>query len=159
MVTNCVCFVDIYKILYSITAPTSSKINSFWMGQYFHIVINDVEAVHQVLSSKHCINRPDYTALIASSKGLIYSSGDVWRHHRKAIQPAFNEKIIQSFDRIFNECSKRFVKNIQDNFLNHEFDIYEVLKPLLIETTAITSGLAKDFCDTRTHAVLEHFDV
>ncbi|NP_001274763.1 cytochrome P450 4c21-like isoform X1 [Bombyx mori] len=44
--------------------------------------------------------------------GLITSSGETWKRHRKLLNPAFNQQILNSFIGVFNDESRKLVSEI-----------------------------------------------
>lgn len=69
--------------------------------------------------------------------GLLISSGDKWRNHRKIIAPAFHQNVLKTFVNIFNSNSRavteRLAKEKGKVFDVHEY-MSEVTVDILLET-------------------------
>ena len=96
------------------------------MGSFFQVVVDDLNQLQDLLASKHCIEKADFYNVLFFEKGLLLSSGDLWRSHRKLIEPAFNATILKSFLPIFNEKSEIFLGQVCKKLGGPEFDISDL---------------------------------
>ena len=77
--------------------------------------------------------------------GLVVDGGDLWRSHRKLLNPAFYPTILQSFLPALNDKSKILVKVLAQHLDKEEFNIFHPLSGCTLETLLSTSiGLKKD---------------
>lgn len=69
--------------------------------------------------------------------GLLISTGEKWKLHRKLIAPTFHMNILKSFVGIFNENSQRVVQRLREE-VGKEFDVHdhmsEATVDILLET-------------------------
>ncbi|XP_043481287.1 uncharacterized protein LOC122510583 [Leptopilina heterotoma] len=55
--------------------------------------------------------------------GLVTAEYEIWRKHRKIIQPTFNQKILQTFFSIFQKNSLLLIKELESKINGSEFEI------------------------------------
>lgn len=58
----------------------------------------------------------------------------VWKRHRKLINPAFNQQILDSFIGIFNKQGKRMVQKFQVKVNREPFDHSQYVRQIFMET-------------------------
>ncbi|CAO1411048.1 unnamed protein product [Diamesa serratosioi] len=134
---------DIYKQLnlFASEFPSPSK---FWAGFVCAVAIDKPDDIQVVLNSQDAIDKP-IAYKIMMKHGLIVDGGDLWRSHRKLLNPSFNATILQSFLPIFNEKSKMLVKVLAKHLNQGEFDVYDAIAACTLESLLSTSlGLEKD---------------
>ncbi|XP_026729645.1 cytochrome P450 4C1-like [Trichoplusia ni] len=91
-------------------------------------------------------------------EGLITSSGEVWKRHRKLLTPAFSLPVMLNFLDIFNSQSRKLVKNLKVEISKGPFDHTVYLRNIALETFCLTAfGISgfedKEFIKTYMHAV------
>lgn len=64
--------------------------------------------------------------------GLLISSGEKWRSHRKLIAPAFHQLVLKSFVGAFNRNSWRLVKRLQ-NEVGRDFDVHDYMSEVTVD--------------------------
>lgn len=72
--------------------------------------------------------------------GLLISSGDKWRTHRKLIAPAFHQNVLKSFVDTFNENSLKAVARLSEE-LGKEIDVHDHMSETTVD---ILLGKFKD---------------
>lgn len=119
--------------------------NKFWGGHLCFVNIDSPEDLKTVLNSPDCLNKASVYNIVPMQKGLLVAGDDLWKTHRKLLNPSFYVKILQSFIPVFNEKSKVMVK-VMEQYLNKgEFDVYHHMSACTLETLLSTSiGLEKD---------------
>lgn len=136
--------VKIYDIIQEIMKPCGVSPRGAWLGPFVFILsVDDVEQVQQVLTSKDCLDRPPFCKQTLMDHGVMFASGDLWKRHRRMIDPAFNTNILRSFVPIFNDTAKLFVEKLDKNVGRGEFDIYDVFSPIAIQSILLTTGIMK----------------
>lgn len=63
---------------------------------------------------------------------------DLWRSHRKKVNPAFNYNTIKAFTPIFNEKSKLLVSVLNEKVNQEEFDMFHYLSTCTLESLLAT---------------------
>ncbi|XP_037050111.1 cytochrome P450 4g15-like [Bradysia coprophila] len=64
--------------------------------------------------------------------GILISSGDKWRSHRKLIAPAFHQLVLKSFVGAFNRNSWQLVNRLQ-NEVGREFDVHDYMSEATVD--------------------------
>ena len=136
-------FSDIFKQLISLTLefPSPSK---FWAGYLCIVAIDKPDDLQVVLNSQDAIDKSIvYKQLLQN--GLLVDGGDLWRAHRKLLNPAFSPAILQSFLPSFNEKSRILVNVLAKHLNKDAFDVHHSLSGCTLEALFSTSiGLEKD---------------
>ncbi|XP_073847880.1 probable cytochrome P450 313a4 [Musca autumnalis] len=83
-----------------------------WLLHYPFLLITDLDAVRDVLTSPHCIKRSVLYKPFKKGigEGLFTLEDPEWSVHRKNLNPAFSHKILLSFLPIFNQEINKLVK-------------------------------------------------
>jgi cytochrome P450 len=80
-------------------------------------------------------------------EGLLISTGDKWRNHRKLIAPTFHLSVLKSFVPFFYANSLDLVKKLR-NKVGKDFDCHEYMSTvtvdILMETAMGVRGSAKE---------------
>lgn len=110
-----------------------------WIGPKLLIFLTHPADVEIILSSHVHIDKSDEYRFFKPwlGEGLLISSGDKWRAHRKLIAPAFHQNVLKSFMSTFNSNShavtKRFQKEVGKVFDVHDY-MSETTVDILLET-------------------------
>lgn len=79
-------------------------------------------------------------------------NGDAWRQHRKLLDPSFSASVLKSFLPIFNDKARICMEILAEKANGTEFDMYEALTPLSLDTILATSlGLTESLQTSNTH--------
>ena len=66
-------------------------------------------------------------------------TADLWKVHRKLLNPSFNNRILQSFIPIFNQKSDLLINNFSKHVKKGEFDVYPYFSQLTLDMICATS--------------------
>lgn len=104
-------FNRIYKLSYEF--PSLAKV---WIGPRLLIFLADPRDVELILSSHVYIDKSTEYRFFKPwlGNGLLISTGEKWRSHRKLIAPTFHLNVLKSFIDIFNANSKAVVEKLMD---------------------------------------------
>lgn len=134
---------EVYDVIKEVSAPGPVSPKGGWLGPtVFFLTIHDVDQVNKTLTSKYCLDRPPFNHLTLLDHGILFSSGDLWKRHRKMIDPAFNTNILRSFYPIFNSTAKSFIEKLKEKE-NKEFEIYDFFAPFALQNILLTTGIMK----------------
>ncbi|XP_050446354.1 cytochrome P450 4g15-like [Cataglyphis hispanica] len=76
--------------------------------------------------------------------GLLITTGDKWRRHRKAIAPTFHMSILKTFVPLFYENSMDLVRRLRDE-VGKEFDCHDYLSAVTVDIlTETVMGVRKE---------------
>ncbi|XP_069363037.1 cytochrome P450 4V2-like isoform X1 [Maniola hyperantus] len=70
--------------------------------------------------------------------GLITAAFPIWKVHRKLLNPAFNQFILDGFIDVFNRQARRLVKDLEGEVDKGPFDQFDYLLLSSLETTCLT---------------------
>ncbi|XP_045780271.1 uncharacterized protein LOC123877512 [Maniola jurtina] len=79
-------------------------------------------------------------------EGLITADVQIWKVHRKLLNPAFNQSILDGFIDVINRQARRLVKNLEVEVDKGPFDHSAYILLNVLETTCLTV-MAVDFSD------------
>ncbi|XP_017787230.1 PREDICTED: probable cytochrome P450 4d14 [Nicrophorus vespilloides] len=91
------------------------KTAKMFAGMKMNLITTDVKLLEVVMNSPNLINKSDeYIMLLKRwlGEGLLISSGEKWRSHRKILTPAFHYKILEDFIEVFESRGKFLVDNL-----------------------------------------------
>ncbi|XP_023218008.1 cytochrome P450 4c21-like [Centruroides sculpturatus] len=116
---SCACLIFIEEKLMKIS----------W-GGYNYIVLSHPEVAQEVLKNNTVINKDWIYNILHPwlGTGLFTSSNDKWRHRRKLLTPAFHFRILEDFQRIFNNHSNILVEKLKNKKQTEEFLIDELIR-------------------------------
>jgi cytochrome P450 len=120
-----------------------------WYGPYCAVILDHAKDLQIVLNSKDCIDKSEVYKFIGLDKGLVVAGGDLWRTHRKLLDPSFNINLLHSFIPIFNEKAKVLIDTLGKTVTEEEFDIYQnisacTLEALLESMTGLKNDIQSD---------------
>uniref|UniRef100_A0A182Q0J4 Cytochrome P450 n=1 Tax=Anopheles farauti TaxID=69004 RepID=A0A182Q0J4_9DIPT len=110
-----------------------------WLGYHLVVFLTEPADVEIILNSYvHLEKSSEYRFFKPwLGDGLLISSGDKWRSHRKLIAPAFHQNVLKTFVDVFNDNSLAVVKRMAKE-VGHVFDCHdymsEVTVDILLET-------------------------
>ncbi|KAJ3644583.1 hypothetical protein Zmor_022304 [Zophobas morio] len=110
-----------------------------WLGNRLYFVVSKPEDVQMVLNST--VDRLSNIKFLipAFGNGLLTLPGDEWKSHRKLLNVAFNQKILNSFVGTFASYSNVLVDKLEAEADDNFFDLVPILTrctvDILIGTT------------------------
>lgn len=127
---------DFKTIFHTVTTITKGHASpaGIWLGPEFVVFAETPEALQVVLNSPKCLDKSSLYDVLILTKGLLVGSGDIWRAHRKILNPAFSIKVLQPLVPLFDEKSKIFIDNLKAKVGKGEFDIYVYMSNCSLET-------------------------
>lgn len=115
-----------YQKVFQILADVSKEYTSparAWLGPELLILANTPEAMQIILNSPHCLDKSRLYDVLLLKKGLLTANGEVWRRHRKILNPAFTIRAVQALIPTFDVKSKVLVKSLNAKVDTKPFDI------------------------------------
>uniref|UniRef100_A0A182MZX3 Cytochrome P450 n=1 Tax=Anopheles dirus TaxID=7168 RepID=A0A182MZX3_9DIPT len=110
-----------------------------WLGYHLVVFLTEPADVEIILNSYvHLEKSSEYRFFKPwLGDGLLISSGDKWKSHRKLIAPAFHQNVLKTFIDVFNDNSLAVVRRMSKE-VGHVFDCHdymsEVTVDILLET-------------------------
>lgn len=126
-------FNEIFEIIMTVTDGYESP-GAVWLGPELLIFADTPESLQIVLNSQKCLDKSPLYDVLVLTKGLLVGSGNLWRRHRKILNPSFNIGILQQLIPTFDDKSKIFVKNLAQEIGKKPFDVYNYMSACSLET-------------------------
>ncbi|XP_055302031.1 probable cytochrome P450 313a4 [Sitodiplosis mosellana] len=97
-----------------------------WLGPMLTIGISQPEDIETVLKSEDCLNKPYLYELLKCKTSILATDKEIWKPHRRALNSAFNVKMLQNYVPIINDLSRQMVKKMEP-FLGERGDLYRTI--------------------------------
>ncbi|XP_035776118.1 cytochrome P450 4c21-like [Anopheles albimanus] len=84
-----------------------------WLGPKLLVATSHPDIVHAVLTHPDCLEKPFFYDFAKLEHGLFGAPYPTWKTQRKALNPSFNFRILNSFIPVFIKCSNLLVSNLE----------------------------------------------
>lgn len=126
-------FTEIFDTLMSVSLDYPS-LKKCWIGPELLVFADTPESLKVVLNSQKCLDKsPLYDALMLT-KGLVLLGGEMWKNHRRIINPAFSLRVLQNLIPLFDAKSKLLMKSLEKLVGGKQVDIFEFVSACSLET-------------------------
>ncbi|XP_066257508.1 cytochrome P450 4g15-like isoform X1 [Euwallacea similis] len=135
---------DVFKSIYD-KAKDYGTVAKVWIGPRLLVFLRDPQDVEIILSSHvHIDKSPEYRFFQPwLGDGLLISTGQKWRAHRKLIAPTFHLNVLKSFIDLFNKNSKETVEKLRKE-VGKEIDCHDYMSEATVEILLETAmGVSK----------------
>ncbi|XP_052758279.1 uncharacterized protein LOC113519550 [Galleria mellonella] len=124
---------DIMQIALKLSKKYIS-IGRIWIGSKLIIFLSEPDDVEVILNSHVHIDKSAEYRFFKPwlGEGLLISSGEKWRSHRKMIAPTFHINILKSFVGTFNENSKNVVEKMRSE-IGKTFDVHNYMSGVTVD--------------------------
>ncbi|XP_058448755.1 cytochrome P450 4c21-like [Malaya genurostris] len=120
------------------------------------------ELMHVLLTHPDCLEKPFLYDVAGYENGLFSAKYNLWKSQRKALNPTFNSKILNSFVSIFESCCRQLVSNLSQCEDGGTVNILDYTSKCTLEmvcsTTLGSENLQKDGKNAFLHGVEQIFD-
>ncbi|NP_001106223.1 cytochrome P450 CYP4G25 [Bombyx mori] len=119
-----------------------------WIGPRLLVFLYDPRDVEVILSSHVYIDKAEEYRFFKPwlGNGLLISTGQKWRSHRKLIAPTFHLNVLKSFIDLFNANSRAVVDKLKKEASN--FDCHDYMSECTVEILLETAmGVSKSTQD------------
>lgn len=79
--------------------------------------------MYTILNADQCLDKPYLYSHLRNETGLFSSGKELWKQHRRFLNPTFNTKIMNSFIPTFNTKAKILVQQLERH-IGGPFDVY-----------------------------------
>ncbi|KAJ8725105.1 hypothetical protein PYW07_016063 [Mythimna separata] len=136
---------DIFRnIIDKSIAYDGESVVRLWIGPRLLVFLYDPRDVELILSSHTHIDKADEYRFFKPwlGDGLLISTGQKWRSHRKLIAPTFHLNVLKSFIDLFNANSRAVVNKLKKEA--GEFDCHDYMSECTVEILLETAmGVSK----------------
>ncbi|XP_065073931.1 cytochrome P450 4c21-like [Ochlerotatus camptorhynchus] len=123
---------------------TVDRIGKAWLGPQLIFYVSHPDLIQQVLTDPNCCEKPFFYEFVKLKHGLFSAKYSLWRPYRKALNPTFNAKILNSFVPIFERFSRKLVQNLKSRPEGTAVDMLEFTTECALEMvcgTTLGTGL------------------
>lgn len=120
-----------------------------WLGGELYVFLSDPRDIEMILSSHvHIDKSSDYRFFKPwLGDGLLISTGEKWRSHRKLIAPTFHLNVLKSFVGLFNKNSRSICEKMEKE-IGKEFDVHDYMSTVTVDILIETAmGIKKTHQD------------
>lgn len=105
-----------------------------WAGWKLIVFLTDPRDAEVILNSQVHLDKSDEYRFFEPwlGNGLLISTGEKWRLHRKLIAPTFHMNILKSFVSIFNVNSRKVVQTLKDK-VGEEIDVHDYMSETTVD--------------------------
>ncbi|XP_022829115.1 cytochrome P450 4g15 [Spodoptera litura] len=136
---------DIFRNVIEKSIPFDGEsVVKIWIGPRLLVFLYDPRDVELILSSHTHIDKADEYRFFKPwlGDGLLISTGQKWRSHRKLIAPTFHLNVLKSFIDLFNANSRAVVNKLKKE--SGEFDCHDYMSECTVEILLETAmGVSK----------------
>lgn len=110
------------------------KVIRGWAGWKLVVFLLDPRDTEVILGSHVHIDKSEEYRFFEPwlGNGLLISTGEKWRQHRKLIAPAFHMNVLKSFVGIFNENSKKVAEKMKEE-TGREIDVHDYMSETTVD--------------------------
>lgn len=121
-----------------------------WVGPKLVIFLSDARDAEVILNSNVHIDKSVEYKFFKPwlGNGLLISSGDTWRNHRKLIAPAFHQNVLKTFVDLFNKNSLEVVNRMKKE-AGKEFDVHEYMSETTVDILLETAMGSKKTSESK----------
>ncbi|XP_031618056.1 probable cytochrome P450 313a4 [Contarinia nasturtii] len=129
---------DIIDIVFDIFDEVKSTPIQVWLGPFLMIGISEPPDIETILTSDDCLNKPYFYEHAKCKTSLIATNREIWKPHRRALNTAFNLKMLQSYVPLLNHKSRILIEQMEP-FLQEPGDIYRMIYIGMIDMVTKTT--------------------
>lgn len=120
------------KIIELIQVGTSPF--KFWFGPNLYLGFCKPEHMQAALNSNNCLEKADLYQVMSDIDGapngqnysaILRSTTEVWKFHRKIINPSFSSNILKTFVPQMNKACKLMIENLKTELNKKSFNFYQ----------------------------------
>lgn len=111
-----------------------TNVARIWIGPKLVVFLTNPADVELILGSQVHLDKSDEYRFFKPwlGNGLLISSGDHWRSHRKLIAPAFHQNVLKSFIGTFNDNSLNVVQRMKKD-IGKVFDVHDYMSETTVD--------------------------
>lgn len=129
---------QIIEIILDIYNEVESTPIQVWFGPLLVVGISEPEDVQSILTDDNCLNKPYFYNHLHCQSSIIATDRDIWISDRRALNTAFNIKILHSYIPQLNEKVCRLVQQMEP-LLEKPDDLYRTIFISYMDSIARTT--------------------
>ncbi|XP_001230597.4 cytochrome P450 4c21 [Anopheles gambiae] len=131
-----------YEIFKSLTRAykDNKRIFKLCFGPIPVICPTHPDLIQKIMTEQASMDKPFVYDFMRVDHGLLTAQYDEWRVHRKALNPTFNTRILNSFIPIFTDCVAKMIANMEKHAGDEKpINVLEFTSPCTLEMICRTS--------------------
>lgn len=138
-ITNCE-FIDLVFKYFEMVKTTPFYV---WAGPFLTFGVADPQSVEILLTNEHCLNRPYFYKHMHCKTSILAIDKETWRPHRRALNAAFNVKMLNRYVPLLNGKARTLINRLQSH-LSQPVDLYFILSVCMLDMiTGSMMGIEK----------------
>ncbi|XP_001651778.2 probable cytochrome P450 313a4 [Aedes aegypti] len=119
-----------------------------YLGPRMLLCTSDPTVAQAIMTDANCMEKPYVYKFFNLNEGVFAAKTHIWKGQRKALNPAFNSKILESFVSIFCEVSKTMIQRLDTVGKGDTINIMEHASRCTLEMVCSTTlGFNVDIFD------------
>lgn len=121
-----------------------------WVGPKLVVFLSDPRDAEVILNSQVHIDKSVEYKFFKPwlGDGLLISSGEKWKIHRKLIAPAFHQNVLKTFVDLFNKNSIEVVERMKKE-VGREFDVHDYMSETTVDILLETAMGSKKTSESK----------
>lgn len=109
-----------------------------WMGPVLLMCTDDPSAIECILNSDKALKKSYIYNFIRNTRGIFTAFPNVWKVHRRALNPTLGQKMVDTFYPVFNEKSKIMV-DLMEKQIGENVDMHRIAFKTTLDSIFATS--------------------
>ncbi|XP_059618539.1 cytochrome P450 4g15-like [Phlebotomus argentipes] len=125
---------EIFEFVLELSNGFGNVIRAF-LGNSLVVFLTHPADIEIILNSQVHLDKSDEYRFFKPwlGDGLLISSGEKWRSHRKIIAPAFHQNVLKTFVSTFNSNSLAVVEKMREEVGKKMFDVHDYMSAVTVD--------------------------
>ncbi|EAA45528.4 AGAP002207-PA [Anopheles gambiae str. PEST] len=112
-----------------------------WLGPKLVLATSHPDIMNAVLSHPDCLEKPFFYDFVKLEHGIFAGHYHPWKTQRKALNPTFNTRILNSFIPVFVQCARQMVQHMEQSVgdLGRSISIFPCISKCTLEMVCGTT--------------------
>ncbi|XP_063709425.1 cytochrome P450 4c21-like [Culicoides brevitarsis] len=129
---------DMFMLIQQICNEYKTPVR-IWVGPMLLLYVTKPADIQRILMSNDCLDKMYIYKLFGWESGVLSTHANVWKNHRKLLNPCFAPSILTSFLHIFRNKSRVLVECLKKKVSSkEEIDIFPFLSACTLDTICAT---------------------
>ncbi|XP_075233074.1 cytochrome P450 4C1-like [Lycorma delicatula] len=131
---------DVMGKIISISSSYESPFR-VWIGPLLIVVLKNPEDIQIVLNSSKTLGKDPLYRFFRNTvgTGLFSAPVEKWKKNRKAITPAFNNRLLENFVPVFNEQNKYLIQKLSKHVDKGTFELFDYISAATLDIICQTA--------------------
>lgn len=129
---------QLIQIIFDIYEEVKTTPIQVWFGPFLAVGVSEPHDVQVILTNEHCLNKPFFYDQLHCKSSIIATDRDVWKNDRRALNVAFDVKVLQNYIPLMNDKSRILIQKMEP-FLKQPGNIYRAIFICTMDTITKTT--------------------